>query len=252
MSRLNKRLSFARNAFAWTVLAGSVLPGAVRAQLAPSPAPSPLAPGDLKRPIFDTQTPDYNKADQEAKSAATVVAEVDGRVVTLGDVKDAIATLPPSTKNLPFAELFPGVLAKLVQVQALVIRAQRQGIDEDPAIRRKIKAASDNVLADAGLERDGSRAVTEDALLQRYNQDIAGKPGPEEAHVRLIMVRTETEAKDIIKELKAGGDFATIARRSSVDTTASVGGDVGFVVRNVLTPEIGAVVFSMEPGQITP
>jgi peptidyl-prolyl cis-trans isomerase C len=219
---------------------------------APLPAPSPFAPGDLKRPIFDTQTPVYDTTDKELKSASTVIAEVDGRAVTLGDLRDAIAELPPAVRNLPFADLFPTVREKLVRQQALVIRAQQQALDEDPAIRRKIKAASDQVLANALLEQEISRTITEDALLARYNKDIAGKPGPEEVHVRVIMLPAEQAAMDIIGELRGGADFAALAKRSSQDSTAAAGGDVGFVARDKLTPEVGAVVFSMLPGQYTP
>ena len=107
-----------------------------------------------------------------------MVAEVDGRAVTLGDVGDAIAELPTTVRNLPFADLYPSILGQLVRQQALVIRAQRQALDEDPAVRRKVKAASDRVLANALLEQEISRTITEAALLDRYNKEIAGKPGP--------------------------------------------------------------------------
>jgi peptidyl-prolyl cis-trans isomerase C len=223
-----------------------------RAQLAPPPDPSPLAPGDLKRPIFDTRTPVYDTADKQAKSAATVVAEVDGRTVTLGDVADAIRGLPPSTAGLSFNDLYPGVLTQLIRQQALVIRAQRQGLDEDPAVRRKMRTASDQVLTNELLTQESARAITEADLLDRYNKDIAGKPGPEEAHVRVIMVPTEQDALGIIGELRGGTDFAALARRSSTDSTASAGGDAGFVTLDQLTREVGAVVFSMQPGQVTP
>jgi peptidyl-prolyl cis-trans isomerase C len=248
MLRLNRWLVLA----CVTMVCAISAPGAPRAQLAPKPDPSPLAPGDLKRPIFDTRTPVYGATKQQEKSASTVVAEVDGRAVTLGDVQDAIAELPPSVKNLAFADLFPGVLGKLIRQQALVIRAQRQALDEDPVVRRLAKAASDRVMANALLEQEISRSITEAALLDRYNKDVAGKPGPEEVHVRVIMVPAEQAATGIIGELRGGADFATLAKRSSVDATAPAGGDVGFVVRDGLTPEVGAVVFSMQSGQFTP
>jgi peptidyl-prolyl cis-trans isomerase C len=222
------------------------------AQQAPASGPSPFAPGDLKRPIFDTQTSVYDTSDRQAKSANSIVAEVDGRAVTLGDVQDAIAELPATVRSLPFADLFPRVQERLVRQQALVIRAQRQALDEDPAVRRQAKAASERVLANALLEAEVSRSITEAALLERYNKDVAGKPGPEEVHVRVIMMPTEQEAIDIIGELRGGADFAALAKRSSADISASAGGDVGFVARDKLTPEIGAVVFSMQPGQFTP
>ena len=225
--------------------------GAAQAQPARGPDPSPFAPGDLKRPIFDTMTPVYGGGDAQAKSAGTVVAEVDGRAVTLGDVQDAIAALPASTRHLSFADLFPGVLRKLVIQQALVIRAHRQAVDEDPVVRRAVKAASEQIIANTQLEHEASRPITEAALLARYGKDVAGKPGPEEVHVRVIMVATEKAATEIITELKAGADFGTVAKRVSLDTTASAGGDVGFVVRDVLGPEVGAVVFATPPGQFT-
>ena len=221
----------------------------MRAQTPQAPDASPFAPGDLKRPIFDTQTPSYNVAGAQAKSANTVVAEVDGRAVTLGDVGDAIAELPVTVRGLPFAELFPGILAQLIGQQALVIRAQRQALDEDPVVRRKIKATADRVMANALLEQEISRSITEAALLERYKKDFAGKPGPEEVHVRVIMTPTEQEAADLIADLRGGADFAVLARRSSKDTTAPAGGDAGFVALDGLTPEVGAVVFSMPAGQ---
>jgi peptidyl-prolyl cis-trans isomerase C len=222
------------------------------AQVAPKPDPSPFAPGDLKRPIFDTSTPQYSTADEQAKSASTVVAEVDGRAVTLGDVADAIKELPASVSALPFNALFPTIRDQLVRQQALVIRAQQQALDEDPAVRRKLKAASDKVLADELLRREISATITEQALLDRYNTEIAGKPGPETVHLRVIMMPTQEAADGIIAELKAGGDFATLAKRSSQDSTAPVGGDLGFVRRDGLNAEIGAVAFSLPAGAYSP
>lgn len=223
-----------------------------QAQLDPKAGPSPLAPGDLKTPIFNTITPVYNLSDAQAKSASVVVAQVDGRAITLGDVRDAIAELPPTMREIPFEDLFPGVVSQLIRQQALAIRAQRQALDDDPAIRRKMKAVSDRILGDELLRRETAKSITEAALLARYDKDIAGKPGPDQVHVRVIMVPTEQEATGIIQELRDGADFAKLAKRSSKDTSASVGGDAGFVTLDQLTSEVGAVVFAMSPGQFTP
>ena len=235
-----------------SVVLAAVATGQVQAQTAPKADPSPLAPGDLKHPIFDTMTPVYDGSHAQEKSASTVVADVDGRAVTLGDIADAIKEMPPSMSGMPFGDLFPGVLAKLVRQQALVIRAQQQALDEDPVVRRKVKAAADRVMANELLHQEIARTITEKALLDRYNKEIAGKPGPDEAHVRVIMAPTEEAAAALIAELRAGADFATLAKRSSQDTTAPVGGDLGYVRLDGLNAEIGAVAFSLPPGQFTP
>lgn len=226
--------------------------GVARAQTAPKADPSPLAPGDLKRPIFDTQTPVYEATHQQEKSANTVVGEVDGRAITLADVSDAIKEMPASVQSLPFADLFPGILGKLIRQQALVIKAQQQALDEDPAIRRKVKAAADQVLANEYLHHEIQPTISEQALLDRYNKEIVGKPGPVEVHVRLIMAPTQEAAAALITELNGGADFATVARRSSQDTTAPAGGDLGWVRLDGLNAEVGSVAFSLQPGQITP
>ena len=241
-----------RNVYAGLMMVLAATMAAATAQTIPQPSPSPFAPGDLKRPIFDTVKPAYDMARTQEESARSIVAEIDGRAVTLGDVGDAVADLPASVQHLPFMDLFPIVLDRLVRQQALVIRAQRLGLDEDPVVQRRIKAASDRVVANALLEHEAAGPITEAALLERYQKDIAGRPGPEEVHVRVIMAATEAEAAAIIAELRGGADFGTVARRSSKDSTAVVGGDAAFVTRDGLTPEIGAVVFSLPPGQLTP
>src|SRR6185437_16481530 len=80
--------------------------GPALAQIGPAAAktaPSPFAPGDLKKPIFDTTKPVYDSVgNAQAKSDRTVVAEVDGRTITLGDIADAIAGLPPVDQRLAY------------------------------------------------------------------------------------------------------------------------------------------------------
>jgi peptidyl-prolyl cis-trans isomerase C len=218
---------------------------------AAAPDASPFAPGDLKKPIFDTQTPVYHVGDVKTKSAKTVVAEVDGRAVTLGNVADAIAELPAAEQRLPFQDLFPRIRDQLVRRQALVIAAQRSGVDEDPSLQRKIQAVTDRIIADDYLRHEILGTITEQDLLDRYDRDYAGKPGPEEVHVRLIMLPTEQEAESAIGQLQKGADFATLARKISKDTTASIGGDLGWVTRNGINPALSAVVFALPPGQAT-
>jgi peptidyl-prolyl cis-trans isomerase C len=207
------------------------------AQLLGKPEPSPAAPGDLTKPTFDVTTPLYDVANSMEKSANTVVAEVDGRAITLGDLGDAIRELPGTLSALPFEQLYPIVLEQLIRQQALVIR-------------RKVKAAADRALANALLRKEAGDSIKETDLLARYKQEYANKPGPEEVHVRVIMAPTEAEAAALLTEVKGGADFATVARRASKDTTAPVGGDLGFLRRDRLNPEIGAVAFALQPGQV--
>ena len=213
-------------------------------------APSPLVPGDLTRPIFDTKTAIYGAGTGMEKGAATIVAEVEGRAITLGDVGDAIHALPPALAQLPFETLYPGIVEQLIKQEAVVVRAQQQGLDEDPTVRRRVRTAADRTLANEWLRRELSRGVTETMLLDRYNREIAGKAVGEEVRARIILTPTEKDGLALIAELRAGADFAGVARRVSKDPTASIGGDLGFQTREGLAPEVSAVAFALPPGQM--
>jgi peptidyl-prolyl cis-trans isomerase C len=230
------------------VLVWLLLPATISAQGTPQPA-SPAARIDLTKPQFDTTTPNYDVSGVAKKAASAVVAEVEGRSITLGDVGDAIREMPPGARSMPFDTVYPEALKPLIQIQALVVRAQRLGLDADPAVLRRAKLAYDKILANAALVRDASAGITEKMLLDRYDRDVAGKPGSDEAEVSIIMVATEAMASEFLAELARGADFATVARRESKDSSAGVGGDLGFQRREVLAPQIGAVAFSLLPGQ---
>ena len=251
------RLLFPR-VFPATALAAAFACAAVLAPLSalaqPQPrksAPSPVAPGDLSKPVFDTTTPVYDPAAIAARGASTVIAEVEGRPITLGDAGDVIQQLPPALARLSLEALYPGIMEQLIKQQAIVVRARQQGADEDPVIARRMKAAADRVLANEYLQREISKGITEAVLLERYNKEFANRPGSEEVHIRVIMTNTEKEASDLIGELRAGADFGAVARRSSKDPTARIGGDLGFATRDGLSAEVGAVAFVLPPGQLT-
>jgi peptidyl-prolyl cis-trans isomerase C len=214
--------------------------------------PSPFAPGDLKRPIFDTATPTYNVANAQLKTDNTVVAEVGGRSITLGTVADVIKTLPAAEQDLSYPLLFAQVRAQLIGQQALVIQAHSTGVDEDPTVVRKLAETSASVLADAYLRHVLISQITEQDLLDRYKNEIAGKPGPEEVHLHLIMLPTRDAAQAVITQLAGGADFAALAKQLSKDATAAAGGDLGWVQRRGVNPEIGATAFSLPVGQVTP
>jgi peptidyl-prolyl cis-trans isomerase C len=202
--------------------------------------------------VFNTTTPIYDSVGSLDKAAKTIIAEVEGRPITLGDVGDAIRALPAAAANLPFDTLYPQVVEQLIGQAALVIRAQQDGADEDPGIHRRVVAAADRQLAEDYLRRELAKPITEAALLQRYNKEISGKPGAEEAHVRVILTGSEKAAASLIAEIQGGTDFGTVARRASKDATASLGGDLGFRTREQLTPQVGAVAFELSAGQLAP
>lgn len=217
----------------------------------PAVADDDATPGGLA-PLGVDSAAAVNKALAEFdRSPDTVVAEVGARTVTWGDVADAIRALPRITLGIPFTSLFQAAVAQVMQTRALAERAESFGMDKSPVVRRRMKNAADEVLADEILRRSLAPNVSEKALRAVYDGVIAGKPGPDEVQARLIAVDTKDQAMAVIARLKKGEGFADLARQISKDGTAANGGELGYVRLDMMAPEIGAVMFALAVGETT-
>ena len=72
---------------------------------------------------------------------------------------------------------------------------------------------------------------------------------PDMVKIRHILVRTEDEAREVLKELKEGEDFDELARERSIDVTAAKGGDLGYVARGTTVPPFEETAFSLKTGE---
>ena len=143
------------------------------------------------------------------------------------------------------------LLDQVIDGQALLIEARKNGLDKDPVVSRQMTDASDRALQSALIGREVGPTLSEAAIRARYDRDIAGKPGEEEVHARHILVADEAEAKKIIAELKKGGDFAALAKKYSTDPGGAQGGDLGFFRKEEMVPEFAEAAFAMKPGEIS-
>ena len=72
-----------------------------------------------------------------------------------------------------------------------------------------------------------------------------GKPADE-------VPKLKAKAEDLLKQIKAGGDFAKLAEKSSDDPgSAKNGGDLGWVVRGQMVPEFEKATFELKPKEIS-
>lgn len=60
-----------------------------------------------------------------------------------------------------------------------------------------------------------------------------------------------TAASEILKQLRAGADFAKVARENSNDATAANGGDLGFFAKGDMPPDFEKVAFELKPGTMS-
>lgn len=118
-----------------------------------------------------------------------------------------------------------------------------KGIDE-AFIKKQItsqlyKEEFDNTIKVA-LEKDQAK------LAELY------KTYPIQLGASHILVTDEAKAKDLLKKIKAGEDFAKLAKENSIDTgSAKNGGSLGLFPRGVMVPEFETAAFNLKIGEVS-
>jgi parvulin-like peptidyl-prolyl isomerase len=76
-----------------------------------------------------------------------------------------------------------------------------------------------------------------------------------QVHARHILFKDPAAAQAALARLEAGENFVDLAQELSADSaTRETGGDLGWFPRGIhyIPPEVEAVAFSLEPGQVSP
>jgi len=99
--------------------------------------------------------------------------------------------------------------------------------------------------------------VTPEEVQARYTANSAVYSTPEQTRARHILFRVEAddeaavraEAEGVLARVKAGEDFATLAREYSDDSSSAEGGDLGYFGRGAMVPEFDEVAWALAPGE---
>lgn len=121
--------------------------------------------------------------------------------------------------------------------------------------KRKIK----HLLVD--LEAIRAKTTVPPADVEKaYNDNLDQYTTPEQLRANHILFRTEGKdeatvkaaAEDVLKQAKAGSDFAELAKKHSDDeATKALGGDLGTFSRGRMVPEFDTAAFALQAGQVS-
>ena len=95
-------------------------------------------------------------------------------------------------------------------------------------------------------------SITDEELLEYYNENKESLFEPEQVHARHILVETKEDANILLLQLKEGlTDFAELAKEKSIGPSAPSGGDLGFFTRGQMVKEFEDAAFALEQGEIS-
>ncbi|MDG1745333.1 MAG: peptidylprolyl isomerase [Planktomarina sp.] len=182
-------------------------------------------------------------AAQEA-NLTTVVATVNGTEITLAHVLDIKRQLPEQYKNLEDSVLFNGIIEQLVQQQLLA-----SSVETPPSwLPTAMENQERNLLSTTVIEDIRAGALSEAALQTAYVARFPAGEGEEEYQASHILLETEDKARDLLKLLDEGADFATLAQEHSTGPSGPRGGDLSWFGKGQMVPAFENAVLNMEPG----
>ena len=212
------------------ILALNTAPALAQDTTKPTTEPAPAA------------TPMPNVEDQ-------VVAIVNGESIRLSRLQDALHAFGKDLGQLDPQTFYITIMDRVID-QDLAARAGKDaGLLDTSAVKARLKAAQDAVLADAYMQKIGEEAMSEVALRRRY--EALGKDGIKQVKASHILVKTEELAKEIIELLGLGGDFVALAKEHSVGPSGPRGGDLGFFGEGQMVPPFSKAAFALEAGEYT-
>ena len=72
-----------------------------------------------------------------------------------------------------------------------------------------------------------------------------------QVHALHILVKTEDEAKEILKEIKSGTSFEKLAQLKSTCPSGKKGGDLGWFGRGAMVKEFEDAAFALKKGEVS-
>ena len=202
-----------------------------------APAPAPAAPAE---------------APAAAPDPATVVATVGGEPITEADLALAISDLDQQFSQLPPEQRRAAALAAIIEIRVLAAEAVEKGLDKDAEFQRQLEFLRQRALHSEYVEKEVAAEVTDEEVRARYDKQMADTPPVNEVKARHILVKTEEEAREIIKQLDAGGDFEKLASEKTDDPSGkTTGGDLGYFGPGQMVPEFEKAAFALDVGGYT-
>jgi len=211
-----------------------------------------------------------------------LLLKVGDRQLFLRQFERELRVYYPDLSDLPFPEqvqLKADLVRRLVERELIYAEAERIDVQVSPdeldaamsELRGNYTAEEyQQVLRAAGQTEQSWKQILKQRLItQKVSAAILGEESkiseteaekyyldhkeefrrPAELRARQMLFSNREDAEAVLKLLKAGGDFATLAREHSLSPDREDGGNLGYFSKGQLPPEFDKVLFTLGAGQ---
>lgn len=209
---------------------------------------------------LNTSVPEFeNGLRLNAYQEALQALAVEGAIVTSADVEAAYKQQNDKIK-FEYVALLPSKISADLKPTDAELKAY---FDKNKNFFPQVETRDAQLIV-ADQAKIGETIPIPDSQIQNYyNSHLDQYRTPERVHARHILLATtgksdaekaqiKAKADDLLKQLRAGADFAALAQKNSEDPgSAAKGGDLGWVVRGQMVKEFEDATFALQPKQIS-
>lgn len=197
-----------------------------------------------------------SSASQASAPKLNLIASVNGVEITT-DLLDLSVSNAIASGNQDSIQLRQGLINDLIMREAIAQDVSKLGLLDNEHNGFKVKLAEQNAILDLWFANFfKAHPLTDLDIRSEYERQLALSKDP--AHsteflVSQIVVGSESEALQLIKQIKDPSTFDILARERSLDrVSAEKGGLVGWAFSGQLAPPINEIVPTLTVGKIYP
>lgn len=177
-----------------------------------------------------------------------VIARVGDTEITAGDLEHAKNDIGGQFERLPEDQRQAALLDAIIDIYSVAEKAKSDGMDKEAGFKARMALLRQRVLHNLYISKMVTKKIADADIKARYEEQSAKI---EEVKARHILVKTEEEAREIIKLLDDGGDFIALAKERSTGPSGKKGGDLGFFRKGQMVPAFEKAAFALAAGKHT-
>lgn len=143
------------------------------------------------------------------------------------------------------------LLNELVNNFMVADSPQGRALATEPEVAAALEVARARLIAQTFVRSELQKAPVSEAQIQALYDQEYGSSGRLEYKARHILLATEEEAREVIKALDGGADFAELASTRSIGPSKSVGGDLGWFEADQMVGEFSEATANLEDGSFS-
>jgi parvulin-like peptidyl-prolyl isomerase len=197
-----------------------------------------------------------------------VILTIGDEKMTVGEYEKFVDTLPEQYRTAARGPAKRQLVEQLVDVKIMAQEARKRKLDQDATFKAQLAFQAENLLAGTIYRQMSNDLKVDDAELHKYYDEhkseyervrarhilirFKGSPVPKSEKPELSEEEALAKANALRTRLKAGEDFATVAKAESDDTgSGKNGGDLNFFGRTQMVPAFAEAAFKLPAGQVS-